>query len=105
PARKIRAGLRTRAVDNRSFTLVHDSGRTGGQSSGIINLRMEAAAGRAVTERHVAGLVHRDATHPAITGVGRIRALLENRRCVPGGAKLVPANAPARPGGHAVVNN
>src|SRR6202023_3231976 len=53
PARKIRAGLRTRAVDNRSFTLVHDSGRTGGQSSGIINLRMEAAAGRAVTERHV----------------------------------------------------
>lgn len=66
---------------------------------------METTARCAVTERHVARLVHRDTAHPAITGIGRIRALLENGWRSAGRAQFVPTNADAGASSYAVVND
>ena len=70
-----------------------------------MNLRIERAAGQTEAERHVAGLIHRDAAHPTIIGIGRVGALLEN--CWRGTRRpnFVPTKTDARPRGHAVVNN
>lgn len=93
------------AADDQTFSLVHNSGRTRRKPSGITDLRMEAAAGGAVTERHVAGLVHRDTSHPAIIRIRRISALLENRWRRAGSPNFVPTHTDARARSHAVTNH
>ena len=70
-----------------------------------MNLRIERAAGQTKTERHVPGLVHRDASHPTIIGIRRVSTLLENCWRRARRPDFVPANADAGARGHAVIND
>ena len=76
------AGLRSRAVDNRSLSLRHLPQCVARKPPGEVNLRIDSGAGPTEAERHVAGLVHRDAAHPTVVGIGRIGSLLENGETV-----------------------
>src|SRR5207244_12742770 len=76
------ARLRSRAVDNRPLSLGHLPQCVARKPSREVNLRIDSGAGPTEAESHVAGLVHRDAAHPTVVGIGRIGSLLENGEIV-----------------------
>src|SRR5438309_11825872 len=76
------AGLRSRAVDNRPLSLGHLPQCVARKPPGEVNLRLDSGAGPTEAERHVAGLVHRDAAHTTVVGIGRIGSRLENGETV-----------------------
>jgi len=83
------AGLEDALGFHRAKEVARDAG-------GISDRREERAAGGAVAERNIACRIHRGAAHPAIGGIGREGALLEqaegaSRRL----AQFVPAHTDA----------
>src|SRR6266853_2458200 len=86
--------LRSCAVCNGQFTGESSQwisrGATGEPDSGV-----NAAAGNAVSDRHVAYVVHGGAAHPSETGVRSKRSLLENRGRGAGGPDLIPPDTHA----------
>src|SRR5207248_9053346 len=105
PAAQPPSGLRAGAVDDRPFALAHLARRLGGKSSGVVALRVETRARDAEAEADASGLIHRDAAHPAVARVGRVRPLLEEGEVAAARPELVPTNARGRTGGHAVVHH
>src|SRR5262249_50846472 len=65
------------------------------QPSGVADSWAYRTAGDAIAKGDIARLIHGDAAHPAVVGVGRVRPLLEDRRRAVGTAQLVPAHAHA----------
>ena len=68
---------------------------------------MQEAARDAVTQRHVSGLIHREAAHPTVVAVGRVRALLKHRQARPRSChtELIPADAHAASCHNAVIDD
>src|SRR5439155_18184645 len=79
--------------------------RVGGKSTGVVDLRLETRARDAETKSDASGLIHRDAAHPAVTRVGRVRPLLEEGEVAAARAELVPTHAGGGTGGNAVVHH
>src|SRR5205814_281688 len=105
PAAQPPSGLRAGAVDDRPFALAHLARRVGGKSTGVVDLRLETRARDAETKSDASGLIHRDAAHPAVTRVGRVRPLLEEGEVAAARAELVPTHAGGGTGGNAVVHH
>ena len=88
------------AVDDRSFAKRHLSERIAGEAARVADAGEDGRAVHdAVAESHVALLVHRDASHPAMDAVARcIRALLV-QAVRPADARLISyQRSPATPG-------
>ena len=96
--------LRTGAVDNRCLTLWQGSELVAAQTAGVVDFRMNRAAGNAEAHTNVACRVHRDARHPAVIRVGGIRALLVHNRARAWTADFIPAHARLRTGVDGVVS-
>src|SRR5207248_2457995 len=100
------SGLRSRAVDNRPLSLGHLPQCVARKPPREVHLRIDSDAGPTEAERHVAGLVHRDAAHPTVVGIGRIGSLLENGEivcCI--WSELIPSHPDTGPGCNAVVDD
>src|SRR6266567_3754182 len=73
--------------------------------TGYVNAWEQAPARGAETERHIAVLIHRDATQPEVN-VGVIeRLLLVNKRNGARAANLVPAHRCQRPSSDRMIHN
>ena len=98
-------GLGSAARHEGRFCL-QGSGWVANLPAGISNRRIRCAARDAVAHPYAARLIHSDACHPAVVGVGRKSPLLiEGGRAV-GISHLVPANARVSAGGyHCVVRD
>ena len=77
----------------------------GGNAPGITNRWVYLFTGDAVTDGNIAGLVHRDAAHPAEIRIGRVSALLENRPGSARSAQFVPSYACSPRGSDRVVDD
>src|SRR4029078_12503146 len=75
------------------LALAHHSERVAYEMAGVAERWPDGAARRAVAEADVAGLVHRNAAHPAVGRVGNVRSLLVDRQGAARIAQLVPAAA------------
>ena len=95
-------GLRTGAGDQGGLALAQGAQGVGAEAPGIADRREHGRTGDTVPHGHITELVHRQAAHPSMHGIGLVGTLLvEGGRGV-GGADFVPANAGHPAAGYAV---
>src|ERR1035437_2171105 len=70
-----------------------DQTSIGGHATREAHARVNRAAGNTVAEGDIAGVIHSDASHPAVGRIGRVSALLENAGRAAWASQFVPPHS------------